>query len=64
MNRKSKEKANNNVVELMTIHFKEFGASVSEMNELFKDLVTVVGKRAIAPKDVILLRDEEMAYKS
>ena len=51
--RKEKEKANNTVVELVTSHFKEFSTTNNEISQMFKDLVTIVGEKAIAAKDVV-----------
>ena len=43
--RRAKEKANDIVVELVTSHFKDFGTISSDLSKMFKDLVTVAGKK-------------------
>ena len=51
--RRCEEKSNNIVAELVTSYFKEFNATNSEVSQVFKDLVTVVSKKARSTKEVI-----------
>ena len=46
MKRKGKEKANNTVVGFFTRHYKEFSINNTEKTQIFKDLVTLAGKKA------------------
>jgi len=61
--RKSEEKANNTSIDLVTKSFKVFSTNATDKVQIFKDLVTIIDKKAIVEYDVIHLRDEHKKYK-
>jgi len=62
--RKSKQKANNTVVEMVTTHFKEDRATKSDKQEMLKGLVSTLGDKVAIAKDASRARDDHEKKKS
>jgi len=62
--RKSRQKANKTVVEMVTTHFKEDRATKSDKQEMLKGLVSTLGDKVAIAKDAIRARDDYEKKKS
>ena len=62
--RKSKQKANNTVVEIVTTHFKEDWATKNDPKEVLKGLVTLVRNKVVVTKEVVRARDDHEKKKT
>ena len=58
----AKEKANNTVVDLVTIHFCMLGTTATEKVKIFHDLVIVVDKNTTVTEEPIHLKHEAHKY--
>lgn len=61
--RKLHQNANNVVVDLVTSHFATMGSTANEKVEIFRNLVTIVDKKAAAAQETVHLRDEAQKRK-
>ena len=60
----AKRMANNTIIELVPNHFKRVSTTATKKVQVFKDLVIVVDKKAVAAQDAVCLRDEHHKYKA
>lgn len=56
--RKLQQKATNALVDLVINHLSTLGATANEKVKIFRNLVTVVGKKATAAQEAVRIRDE------
>jgi len=62
--RKSKKKASNTVVEMVTTHFKDYNITNNDSNQALKGLVELVGDKVVVAKQTVRLRDDRDKIKS
>jgi len=61
--RKAKQKANNTIMELVTIHFKDYSIGNNETKQVSKGLVTLVGDKVAVAKEAICIMDDHEKIK-
>jgi len=62
--RKSKQKASNTVVEMVTTHFKDYNATNNDYAQSLKGLVEFMGDKVAVAKEAVRIRDDRDKIKS